>query len=813
MKLCFNGAALVRARRGWLRRKGWLTEARFNGAALVRARRVLCKPARHRRLAGLQRSRARASAERQMSARMLIARTCFNGAALVRARRARQAARSGCDWDALQRSRARASAESRWTSTRHDRRQIASTEPRSCERGEGIPRPCACSRTGRFNGAALVRARRARQRRDAPARRSCFNGAALVRARRAPWPTDSSSSPSGFNGAALVRARRARHDHHQFRLGSASTEPRSCERGESDPRIRCLRSAMLQRSRARASAERWPRAGSSLRSPGFNGAALVRARRVARRACGRKWRRGFNGAALVRARRGRTCTCRSRIRRWASTEPRSCERGEVERRGYEVCIPGCFNGAALVRARRALRGRTVVPRRKASTEPRSCERGEQELRDAGETASALQRSRARASAESLGRDWRRFPSCKLQRSRARASAERRLRHPRRSDWKMASTEPRSCERGESQARSSSIRSTDCFNGAALVRARRGVVERNVRPRHIASTEPRSCERGERQRPAHLRQPDHASTEPRSCERGEGAGDPVHAGAQGFNGAALVRARRAAVGRSECAGPEASTEPRSCERGEGDGAGDGGVDVAASTEPRSCERGEPRHLPQGSHGGCASTEPRSCERGELQRKRSPVSCLMLQRSRARASAERAVYQHAGVPHAGFNGAALVRARRDGRGRGCARRPQASTEPRSCERGEVRICCHFQHHLVELQRSRARASAERLNGGKEMPAAVKLQRSRARASAESLRSPSGLMTRFSLQRSRARASAERRDGGQPAGSSGAASTEPRSCERGETCDGTLRVLTDEASTEPRSCERGEIRLRDR
>ena len=88
------------------------------------------------------------------------------------------------------------------------RREDASMEPRSLERGETRLRETDILVSPGFNGAALVRARRA----GPPAFRTPwpkrFNGAALVRARRGTYPGDGANKSGGFNGAALVRARR-----------------------------------------------------------------------------------------------------------------------------------------------------------------------------------------------------------------------------------------------------------------------------------------------------------------------------------------------------------------------------------------------------------------------------------------------------------------------------------------------------------------------------------------------------------------------------------------------------------------------------
>src|SRR5581483_2298135 len=134
----FNGAALVRARK-W---PSWPGPRRgaasgFNGAALVRARKCLARALLRENSIMLQWGRARASAEiTQIMNQFLPEHGCFNGAALVRARKSasRRVGRKRASM--LQWGRARASAE-------------------IC---------CIAGLDGgafwRFNGAALVRARK-----------------------------------------------------------------------------------------------------------------------------------------------------------------------------------------------------------------------------------------------------------------------------------------------------------------------------------------------------------------------------------------------------------------------------------------------------------------------------------------------------------------------------------------------------------------------------------------------------------------------------------------------------------------------------
>jgi len=153
---------------------------------------------------------------------------------------------------------------------------------------------------------------------------------------------------------------------------------------------------------------------------GFNGAALVRARRGTGCAVshGGAWR-CFNGAALVRARREPLPPTQFQEQDGASMEPRSLERGENvilggvkpdgvsfngaalvrARRAHwplSVCIAQAgFNGAALVRARRAGVPHKQAGNWQASMEPRSLERGEQEFPTNRPEIGRLQWSRAR----------------------------------------------------------------------------------------------------------------------------------------------------------------------------------------------------------------------------------------------------------------------------------------------------------------------------------------------------------------------------------------------------------------------------------
>src|SRR5581483_9709405 len=204
--------------------------------------------------------------------------------------------------------------------------------------------------------------------------------------------------------------------------------------------------------------------------------------------------------------------------------------------------------------------------------------------------------------------------------------------------------------------------------------------------------------------------------PRSCERGNHDGE-------------VIAAKRVL---------SASMGPRSCERGNPEKGLPGiAIGCCASMGPRSCERGNLRKQPVSVSRLHASMGPRSCERGNgSQARGAPPGAGRLQWGRARASAEIGCgLQKCNKKKLGFNGAALVRARKSeqepidsyvlillqwGRARASAEMRRigihihypivASMGPRSCERGNgfhVRATCLLH---VQLQWGRARASAE-------------------------------------------------------------------------------------------------------
>ena len=134
--------------------------------------------------------------------------------------------------------------------------------------------------------------------------------------------------------------------------------------------------------------------------------------------------RSFNGAALFRARR---CFAANSSAPGVSQLQRSRALSSAEMTrmpAIEFAPVSGFNGAALFRARRcAFPLLRVFPISEASTEPRSFERGDSTTATASTVPALLQRSRALSSAEIASsfalcsiRDW-------LQRSRALSSAE------------------------------------------------------------------------------------------------------------------------------------------------------------------------------------------------------------------------------------------------------------------------------------------------------------------------------------------------------------------------------------------------------
>ena len=303
---------------------------------------------------------------------------------------------------------------------------------------------------------------------------------------------------AGFNGAALRRARSHRGSAaSQPHEKTASTGPRSGERGvEVLGEQANIRIGALQRGRAPESAESSPESVVA--------ACLISLQR---------------GRAPESAESFRWCPF-SPLLEVASTGPRSGERGVADALGASQSRTS-FNGAALRRARSLNRsghvfcvraplqrgrapesaespscGSQPTPCRRASTGPRSGERGvvhtappfgsecvllqrgrapeSAESRvtpSSNESTGALQRGRAPESAESRPARSRLDARQGLQRGRAPESAESGAGVEGVGGSGVASTGPRSGERGVPRPRAGSRRAPSCFNGAALRRAR------------------------------------------------------------------------------------------------------------------------------------------------------------------------------------------------------------------------------------------------------------------------------------------------------------------------------------------------------
>ena len=212
-----------------------------------------------------------------------------------------------------------------------------------------------------------------------------------------------------------------------------------------------------------------PRAGTG---PGFNGAALTRARSYARKAPDRRTNDRFNGAALTRARSysekgGPTVNClrfngaaltRARSSIYAASMLRSTamlqwgrayKSAELQHSWQQLAVCGMgFNGAALTRARSSL----------ASAKTQTI-------------SGKLQWGRAYKSAELQLSRRRCNRREELQWGRAYKSAEFRglSAYPRLVS--CASMGPRLQERGVLRLQQRKLRIKHRFNGAALTRAR------------------------------------------------------------------------------------------------------------------------------------------------------------------------------------------------------------------------------------------------------------------------------------------------------------------------------------------------------
>ena len=182
----------------------------------------------------------------------------FNGAAVRRPRRGGHRRIHRPRPRTLQRGRGPETAESFATTRPRRSGPVASTGPRSGDRGETPTQPTNHNQTNSFNGAAVRRPRRggSGQRRGRPS-------AGLQRG-RGPETAESGIPRASlrwrscrFNGAAVRRPRRERERQPGGRWGmDASTGPRSGDRGE-PPAIshRLRRCEQLQRGRGPETAE------------------------------------------------------------------------------------------------------------------------------------------------------------------------------------------------------------------------------------------------------------------------------------------------------------------------------------------------------------------------------------------------------------------------------------------------------------------------------------------------------------------------------------------------------------------------------
>src|SRR5581483_10983974 len=182
--------------------------------------------------------------------------------------------------------------------------------------------------------------------------------------------------------------------------------------------------------------------------------------------------------------------------------------------------------------------------------PRSCERGNRAACRAWQAGRfKLHWGRARASAEMNNtNDGAPFNSL-LQWGRARASAEMGTRRRTRLRVGSASMGPRSCERGNSETHPVRHVEPSCFNGAALVRARKSPYSASREAaadllqwgRARASAEIRMSRPSSSLRPLRL-QWGRARASAEMRLRTSGATWRT----RGFNGAALVRARKCQI---------------------------------------------------------------------------------------------------------------------------------------------------------------------------------------------------------------------------------------------------------------------------
>ena len=379
----------------------------------------------------------------------------FNGAALIRARKLPILRWTWQESLALQWGRAHSSAEMSEVGGTDTVMNAASMGPRSFERGN-------CWKLGATMIARFqLQWGRAHSSAEMSARRRRF----IARTKWLQWGRAHSSAemnsitavPGRFDsrlqwGRAHSSAEMGGRVPLPAELHAASMGPRSFERGN-------------------LASLRWRRA----HLPGFNGAALIRARKCHKNPQeDRPSYLRFNGAALIRARKWIAALMDGYLKSQASMGPRSFERGNDTGRGS--CEPGnCasmgprsfergngrperyhaqwvagFNGAALIRARKLLH---AIHRN---------------LSQCG-----LQWGRAHSSAEIDGKPRLSGPVTPLlQWGRAHSSAEIAERIGISSRCDHASMGPRSFERGNHRILQMKPSGLTRFNGAALIRARK-----------------------------------------------------------------------------------------------------------------------------------------------------------------------------------------------------------------------------------------------------------------------------------------------------------------------------------------------------
>ena len=338
---------------------------------------------------------------------------------------------------------------------------------------------------------------------------------------------------------------------------------------------------------------------------------------------------------------------------------------------------------------RIFRYRTTDPHH-ASTEPRSEERGKLPIQRSTRRARPLQRSRVPKNAERIPtRSWVAAQRSRLQRSRVPKNAERTLQAlgPRAPISLQRSRVPKNAESAEH----------DVIRSLLL----------------IASTEPRSEERGKSLAGQTLGLP-RGRFNGAAFRRTRKGKDYSHAlsASNRFNGAAFRRTRKALSCGSHILRHDRLQRSRvpknaeSCKRDH-----DWAMWMVASTEPRSEERGKNPSAPCPASPLLASTEPRSEERGkrnhaeELERENAGFNGAAFRRTR-KAAAGRAALSF----DASFNGAAFRRTRKGTQSRGRlpeVRRLQRSRVPKNAERWILTL---NDHPKIRLQRSRVPKNAE-------------------------------------------------------------------------------------------------------